>query len=678
MKEKWYWIELIGFDKDCKDFKVSEFLQKINHDIVGVNILFSSVDFVNCHKGMSVEYMLTEGDCSYGGHEYNEERRIQLWTNYELRALVTELHKYGLKVLFSFFNFCFYRKLDGTTGSQGFADENLNIKERVFDGEYRECVCPIKRLKDGTYYDEYLVKKVWEIVSDYGFDGVVYADGISSLRHPIQMADYSDDLVEQFITRTRVSLPSYISLKCDDNVSEYAVRRKYIFENLQYEWLRFIAERFKEFYGKQLRKFEGTGKIFMFNSVWTKSVFEAFLRYGLDYTDFDDERIYAVMSEDCGSIQPVYSDFDQGGIYIPFFHRRYINNHFETTQMEMKVAMPSIKHISMCTLKDNAEQWNVVDDMPGEFRKATIRRCLATWADGSGVLQRTSNGPMYCLSDGIKKETWEKISATEAVEQELAGMEKQGFVFISNKDVSGEIKDYIYERKWSSNKILNELYDRKIAVAGAADKASVNGIKNPLIFANVRFFDKKYVEDIEKIEDKPYIIFDYDNPLSVEPDYILSYGDETGVKMYVYNFVFVGTVRRRETVDRDFKAKVPSYYHKFDNIWTYRLEYESVSEKFWKKAVKIIKEVQNSTLHLPEQTARCDVNINVFKKGNRYALFIQNNDYYIASTKILFSCKIKNCQMLSKPFWYEILHGDFSLCPKIPARGAEIVMVETE
>ena len=93
MKEKWYWIELIGFDADAQDFNVKSFLEKIEYDIKGINILFSSIDFVNCHKGMQEEYLLTEGDCSYGGHEYNEERRLQLWTNYRLRDLISELHK---------------------------------------------------------------------------------------------------------------------------------------------------------------------------------------------------------------------------------------------------------------------------------------------------------------------------------------------------------------------------------------------------------------------------------------------------------------------------------------------------------------------------------------------------------------------------------------------------------
>lgn len=674
MKEKWYWIELIGFDADAQDFNVKSFLEKIEYDIKGINILFSSIDFVNCHKGMQAEYLLTEGDCSYGGHEYNEERRLQLWTNYRLRDLISELHKYGVKVVFSFFNFSFYRKLDGEIYNTGFVKENPNIKERVFNGEERDCVLPIKRLDDGSFYDDYIAKKVKEIIFDYGFDGVVYADGISSIRHPVQMADYSDDLVEQFENKTGIVLPADLDRHCNFKPKAYEKRRKYIFENLQFEWLEFISKRFGEFFNKQLNALKGTDKIFMFNSAWTKSVFEAFLRYGLDYSLFNDERIYAVMVEDCGSIQPVYSDFDQGGIHIPFSHRKYLNNFYLSAQMEMKIAMPRIKHISMCTLKDNAEQWNVVDDMPTEFKKGVLRRSLASFISDNMRSERVSSGAMYCLSDGISKNIWDKVSKTEALEEALKDMQPQGFVWLSNPDVKSEVKDYIAGGKYSQSIILEELLNRKVLFSSSAGQRSVKYVNSPMIMANARFFGKECLSVLSCVNDLPFFVFDYENAIAKKPDYTLYYGDGSGLKLYAFNVGFSGN----ENADENFITKKPPYYHKFNNIWTYRLQYQSVSKRFLFRAAEILSEISSKFFSAPKQTANCDVNLRCYKNGNRYALFVQNNEYHISSACFEFSERITAYRILSKPFWYEIRVEDNKIYPKIPTRGAEIIIVDTE
>ena len=73
--ERWYWIELIGFDNEADDYGVGAFLAR-NVSTDGVSILFSHIDFLFNED----KELLAPTACSYYGHEYNRERRRQNWT----------------------------------------------------------------------------------------------------------------------------------------------------------------------------------------------------------------------------------------------------------------------------------------------------------------------------------------------------------------------------------------------------------------------------------------------------------------------------------------------------------------------------------------------------------------------------------------------------------------------
>ena len=113
MAENWCWIELIGFDKDSPDYAVGEFLQRFGRPLEGVVLLFADIGFAVAHRGMECEFTFRPCDCAYGDKDRSEERLRQEWTNYDLRGLIRTLQKKGVKVYFSFFNFCFEQNIGG-------------------------------------------------------------------------------------------------------------------------------------------------------------------------------------------------------------------------------------------------------------------------------------------------------------------------------------------------------------------------------------------------------------------------------------------------------------------------------------------------------------------------------------------------------------------------------------
>lgn len=98
------WVELIGFEKTDSDKGVKRYLKNLGFKPDHISLHVTSVNLVNTHKGMDEEYVLPPYACSYGGHDANDERCRQDWTNYDMRALIDALHANGIKVFASFFN----------------------------------------------------------------------------------------------------------------------------------------------------------------------------------------------------------------------------------------------------------------------------------------------------------------------------------------------------------------------------------------------------------------------------------------------------------------------------------------------------------------------------------------------------------------------------------------------
>jgi hypothetical protein len=188
--ERWMWIELIGFDNERPDYNVGAFLDNAGFIPEGLCLLFSTPDFVHTHEGLDHEVSFPPDFCSYAGKPYNAERQRQVWTNLQLKGLVDELHRHGIKVFPTLFN-TFVSSIDGEIYRSPWSNSHPELWEVLRDGTGASCLNPLKRFLDGTYYEDVLAKHLSAVIADYGFDGCHVADGYSSSRHPIWMVDYS-------------------------------------------------------------------------------------------------------------------------------------------------------------------------------------------------------------------------------------------------------------------------------------------------------------------------------------------------------------------------------------------------------------------------------------------------------------------------------------------------------
>ena len=170
MVKNWHWIELIGFDNKSSDFGVESFLSRLSEQPEGVSLLFSHIDFVNDFDGGDLERELLPCDCSYSAHKYSAERERQVWTNFELKNLISQLHKHNVKVIFSIFNFFEYVADDGKLVATSFCKKHKELHCLNKDGKvYENSIHILKRFENGEYYEDYFIKKLVEVIKYYDF-----------------------------------------------------------------------------------------------------------------------------------------------------------------------------------------------------------------------------------------------------------------------------------------------------------------------------------------------------------------------------------------------------------------------------------------------------------------------------------------------------------------------------
>ena len=152
--DRFLWVELIGFDNTSRDYGVEAFLSRMPDKPQAVSLLLVESELFEGYKGLSRDYPLPPKACAYGARPFNEERRRQEWSAYQLRDLVAELKRKGIRVYASFFE---WGKRDITAAGA-----------------------------DGKPYVDTFIRTTTAFLRDFGFDGLHGADGYGHPRRSLK------------------------------------------------------------------------------------------------------------------------------------------------------------------------------------------------------------------------------------------------------------------------------------------------------------------------------------------------------------------------------------------------------------------------------------------------------------------------------------------------------------
>ena len=677
--EKHYWIELIGFDKDNIEKSAQEFIDKQEGRIDSVFLLLYDIDFINDHRGMEEEYSLKYMECSYNGHEYNAERKIQRWTNFDLKNLVDCFHEKGVKVFCSVLNMAIGRNEKGTmikTSTFVNYPEVMEFSSKKY-AYNTGSVYVLKRFKTGEYFEDYFSENLIKVLQDYDFDGYHIADGISSGRLRVPNGDFSDDMVEQFLAKTNIVLPNDIPL-VTKNKKEHRRRYQFLMEHFRYEWTEFISWRFGEFFKKIVSKVHSVGKLAYFNNTWTCSPFEAYYRYGVDYRKLVASEIDAMVFEDTGGSGTLLS-YESLWVQISEERRKFNQMRFRLTQMFLK-ATTDIPIVNMTTLQDTEEQWNFIDNDFNEYRSMIARRSIALLENGQGGYEKGCQGSLYCLSDGLAKHVWDSIHKTEDFFNVEKVMATYGFTAVCVEKFEAEAKKFMQDKELYSDACYYELVKSGLPITAMVRERDIDSVKgNVLAFTDM--MQEKTLQRIEGETEKIVVTVGYIQRLRKKPTATFTCG---GLKICVYN-----TKRALERTINGYK-KVPNT-EILDCHWPEKLRQDIVNPKLFDELLMYLSEENTFPYVLKPSKVRSmdgkkimqgwgnidkeDCRIFTYQtEPNKAIAFVFNMEAHYISPFIKMPFAFEKARVLGKPHWHSVqIMKDNVVHLQVTQRNVEII-----
>ncbi|WP_214628089.1 hypothetical protein [Paenibacillus agaridevorans] len=483
--EKWIWIELIGFDNTQNDFAVPAYLERTGFVPLAVSLLLFTPDFVHAHEGMNDETFLPIEVCSYAARPYGKERNRQVWTNYQLRNLIKELQKHGIEVYCSFFDL--FRVEQGETPRKSeWCGAHPELYEMNKSGQALTVINPLKRFKDGSYYEDFFVRDLMVVMLDYGFDGYHGADGYTSPRKSLAEADYSDDMVEQFVQYGGLAAQDELTVICDNNPAKMGKRADWIWQHRRLEWIQFHGARWARLWHKIMAAIRQQGKKAYVNTAWTRDPFEALYRYGVDYKQLAATGIDGFIVESVGASLSAGADETE---YEP-------GNEFMSMIMMIKAYVPDTKLICLNAIQDTNEQWDALSHAPTVLER-DIYSFSNVYIKGPTGLRRCSDGFMACLGDGINKDGWNWLINRWNLGFHNAAEQLVGASLVwSDQALHESLKHYIVTRDWPAHKFATDWIARGAPVHSVVNVKDLQETTGAIVVTNLHLLPENELNDV--------------------------------------------------------------------------------------------------------------------------------------------------------------------------------------
>ena len=629
--ERWYWIELIGFDNTTDDFGVGAFLSR-NVTTDGVSLLFSHADFLFSDKE---ELPVTAA--SYFGHEYNRERRRQDWTRAQLSGLVSALHERGVKVFLSSFDM-----------TREITDEDMLCFNK--DGRPERLIYAIK-----PGVGERVIERIAKVLDEFSFDGLQLADGLSSNRMSIENGDFSLELC-----RGAKFIPERLMLRGSD---AYRRRRSWILRNARREWTEYISSLWGEFY---VKLFERIKKPIMFNSTWTRDSFEALWRYGLDYRKCCIDRAFAVMVEENSATRGIVAPEDEGGVCYPPAHRDTFTYEYSLMQRDIRIATRGAKQISLMPISDTMEQWDALRHCPTELARATVRR-YNNFVFRDGKFEVAADAPLYCLSDGVGAEDWRWLAKQEGYRIPMPDY-VDGFAAVAAPEaLDRELSEFSRGRGYYSSSLNLEMVMGGLSLGATVSFDDVCDFDRArgLLLTGLNAYTDEMKEKLSRVR-IPMLALgeDVDLPIPKAAYYKGKY-----VSVALYGDVPEVDLSCLAAFDKSERAGRSTH----GELWCEPLVHRRVSPKLFSKLADVINEAFGL-----DRSELSGVKIDSFISGDDIYVILSNDLHTYALPTVRTAGEITEAVAMMKECGYKVRIRDDKFTVRIPPRCAEIVRLKTK
>ncbi len=491
---KYYlWTPLVGFDMDKQDRGVEEYFSKIQSKPKGISLFVFNADIVYMHKGMDKEIPFPSDYCNYFGAPRNELRSIQPWTNFKFKELVTNIKKRGVDTYLGIMGMHTVPRdriyFKGNFGYLANQDFFLDNEEGCIEGvPWTGHTYVLKRLKDGTYFEDFIVNATLKALDDYGADGIHLADAIFPPCMQLQNGDYSFDMIEQFVCHSGIKLPDGMTKYIEGNkYTDIKERADYIWNNLRAEWIRFIAWRWNGFLTKLCNGLHAHGKKVMVNNCWMSDPFESLYRYGIDYKSLSNAGVDVVCQEQQASVALMGRKVDLANTVDEYYCK----------SMLMKAYSGKPECITITFAKDSTEEASMITHLPSICESEQYQLANYYIYD-NGCYKRAIDGYFIDLADALSDNEWawlikryERIFADDTFNVIAPTL-------LWHDDYMGDnfLKDYIKTRRYSAHRYVAYLNKQNAGIRAVCKFEDLDSINADLFVPNI---DVLPPTDIKKI-----------------------------------------------------------------------------------------------------------------------------------------------------------------------------------
>jgi hypothetical protein len=654
--ERWVWIELIGFDNTKPDVGVQEYLDKLGFIPAAASFLITAPDIIHEHTPLDAEKVLPPDCCSYYGHGFNAERKRQAWTNQQLHQLVVGLRAQGIKVYLSTFTMW-----AGNAFRTEWMDSHHELWEMRRSGERIGGICALKRFADGSYYEDFFIPRLVETLQDYEFDGWHAADGWGPGRLPINDADFSDDMIEQFVRAQNIELPADLTLQADGENEKVSARADWIWSKNRRAWLDFYSDRWASFYQKKVAALHGIGKQIVINSSWTRDPFEALYRYGVDYRKLIDAGIDGIVTESAAGASDM--EAEEG-------NRLY---NYTATLLLIRAYVPDTKLLFLHGIKDTKEQWDLLRHAPTVLESEVFSLCNVYRRTEENTLQRGADGFVGCLSDGLRPSEWEWLARRWEIAFDETPKDLIGATLVwSDAAHDQELNDFTVSRSWTTHRLLHKLMQFSAAVHSAVRVEDIDNITGPLLVLNSHNFPQAELDRIANYQNGPVITIGRPVEGLAQPDATIT---ESPTVLDLASRIYGWEGGTDVTVEAGELKRLEGDVTEITEPTTFLadLEVHDISEAFLRKSAEVISEIAGAP-RIASGEGFIQVQAMEQETG-RLRLLIKNSRVAYSSPRIDVGQEIDSIKVITDFPVVEVVPDGSTFAVKVPGRGATIVDV---
>jgi len=661
--EKWIWTELVGFDNTRSDMGAGSYLDALGFQPRTICLFVSSPDFILQHPKPGGGDVLPIDCCVYAAYTLNEERKRQEWTREQVRTLIGALHARGVAVYVSamtwYTNNRFHEEwLD--THKEMIAWENIGPQNG-------NNLSPLKRLKDGSYFEDFFLRQLLDVIHYYGFDGWHAADGWGPAMHPIFVADFSDDMIEQFTRWSGAALPEQFREPCagpdHDDREACKARADWIWRNKRAEWIEFWTQRWHSFFKKIADALRKEGKSIMVNSAMTRDPFEAMYRFGVDYGRLMDAGVDGFVVETGAAAQDLVSG------------DRIRHYDYNATMMLMRAYLPTAKLVILHVVQDHCENFDGLRHMPTAIEKEVLSLANLRYYDKDGKLRRTTDGLMVCLGDSLLPEEWKWLHGVWELGFSGSVTKTDGPTVVwSDGALKRQIADFSATRRWPIQRVLFNLLQKGAPVQTVARIDDLDKVDGPLLVINPVTLTDEEIARVFGRKNRPIIVIGGESANLPAPDFHFSdTAQPYPLHCYVYGAGEMPEVEIAAEVQDDLPEDVMGIVE--THFFVNELAARGVSDEFLSACAAVISSAA-SCIRVSEGAEHVKALAMELEDGTCRLLLKSDSHFYCKAT-VDIGRQVKSARSATSfPFAPIVFDGSELKSILVPNKGAVIVDVK--